>query len=177
MNQRSVSPVHASEWLAVLRIVVGLFIAKAIWTKMAIVMAGGVIPVPSASARWIATMPKLVAKQASGNPVLWYKDFLETTVLSHSALFAQLTAWGEVLVGIGLTLGLCTGLASLLGLWLVMNYGLASWWQTPNGFGFHLMLFSILLACFFARAGRRWGLDQRIAERKPDSILARRPFS
>src|ERR671924_1364781 len=99
MNYRSVEPDHPAEWLAVLRIVVGLFFAKAIWTKMAIVMAGGIIPVPSASARWIATMPKLVAKQAAGNPLPWYKDFLETTVLPHSQLFAQLTAWGEVIVG------------------------------------------------------------------------------
>jgi thiosulfate dehydrogenase [quinone] large subunit len=177
MNQRSVDPVHTAEWLAVLRIVVGLFFAKAIWTKMAVLMAGGVIPLPAASARWIETMPKIVAKQAAGNPLLWYKEFLETTVLPHSQLFAQLTAWGEVIVGVGLTLGLCTGLASLLGLWLVINYGLAAAWMTPNGFGFHYVLFWILVACFFARAGRRWGLDRWIAERKPGSILTRRPIS
>jgi uncharacterized membrane protein YphA (DoxX/SURF4 family) len=177
MNQRSVDPVHPAEWIAVLRIVVGLFFAKAIWTKMAIVMAGGIIPVPSASPRWLATMPKLVARQAAGNPMLWYKDFLETSVLPHSELFAHLTAWGEVIVGVGLALGLCTGLMSLLGLWLVLNYGLAAAWMTPNGFGFHLMLFAILTACFFSRAGRRWGLDRRIAERRPGSILARRPIS
>jgi uncharacterized membrane protein YphA (DoxX/SURF4 family) len=177
MNLRSVEPDHPAEWLAVLRIVVGLFIAKAIWTKMAIVMAGGVIPVPSASARWLATMPKLVAKQAAGNPLPWYKDFLETTVLPNSHLFAQFTAWGEVIAGVLLTLGLLTGLGSLLGLWLVLNYGLASYWMTPNGFGFHLMLVAILTACFFGRAGRRWGLDAWIAKRKPGSILTRRPIS
>lgn len=177
MNLRSVEPDHPAEWLAVLRIVVGLFIAKAIWTKMAIVMAGGVIPVPSASARWLATMPKLVAKQAAGNPHLWYKDFLETTVLPNSHLFAHLTAWGEVIAGVLLTLGLFTGLGSLLGLWLVLNYGLASYWMTPNGFGFHLMLVAILTACFFGRAGRRWGLDAWIAKRNPGSILTRRPIS
>jgi thiosulfate dehydrogenase [quinone] large subunit len=177
MNQRSVSMEHPADWIAVLRIVVGLYFAKAIWTKMAIVMAGGVVPVPAASPRWIATMPKIVAKQASGNPILWYKDFLETTVLPNSQAFAQLTAWGEVLVGLGLTLGLCTGIASLGALWLVVNYGLATSWQSANGFGFHLMLFAILTACFFARAGRRWGLDARIAERKPGSIWTRRPIS
>ena len=50
-------------------------------------------------------MPTIVEKQAAGNPVVFYKNFLEHTVLTHSNLFAHLTAWGEVITGVGLTLG------------------------------------------------------------------------
>jgi len=166
-----------AQWLAVLRIAVGLYFVKSLITKMSIVLLGGVIPVPTVSARWIEVMPKIVAKQASENPLLFYKQFLEGTVLTHAELFAQLTAWGETVVGLGLTLGLLTGVSSLVGLFLVTNYGLATQWMSPGQQGFHLILFVLMLAFFFGRAGRVWGLDARIAGGNPKSVLARRPFS
>jgi uncharacterized membrane protein YphA (DoxX/SURF4 family) len=177
MPDRSADPSHATDWLAVLRIAVGLYFAKAVITKMTIVLAGGVLPVPAVSDRWLATMPKIVEKQAAGNPIGFYKNFLEQTVLTHSSLFAHLTAWGESVAGLGLTLGLFTGLASLVGLSLVINYGLATQWMSSTQQGFHLLLFTLMLAFFFSRAGRRWGLDGVIAERNPGSWLTRRPVS
>lgn len=168
---------NPAEWMAVLRIVVGLYFVKSIVTKMSLVMAGGVVPVPAVSDRWLTVMPKIVAKQASDNPVTFYKHFLEGTVLPNSSTFAQLTAWGETVVGIGLTLGLLTGVASLVGLLLVANYGLATQWMSPGQQGFHLVLFFLMVAFFFARAGRVWGLDAWLARRRPRSLLARRPIS
>jgi len=168
---------HPAEWLAVLRIVVGLYFVKSLVTKMSVVMVGGVVPVPAVSARWMEVMPKIVARQASENPLAFYKHFLENTVLPNSSMFAQLTAWGETVVGIGLTLGLLTGLASLVGMFLVVNYGLATQWMSPGQQGFHLVLLFLMLAFFFARAGRIWGVDAWLARRKPGSLLARRPVS
>ena len=168
---------HPDRWIAFLRIVVGLYFAKAVYTKLGLVMVGGVLPLPGASERWIHTMPTIVTKQASENPLLFYKQFLEGTVLPHSSIFAQLTAWGETVTGLGLTLGLLTGLASLVGLVLVINYGLATQWMSPGQQGFHLVLFFLMLAFFMARAGRTAGLDRWIARRWPRSLLARRPFS
>ena len=166
-----------AQWLALLRIVVGLYFVKSLITKMSIVTIGGFLPLPVVSERWITVMPKIVARQASDNPLAFYKQFLEGTVLTHSSVFAQLTAWGETVVGLGLTLGLLTGLASLVGLFLVTNYGLATQWMSPGQQGFHLVLFFLMLAFFFARAGRTWGLDGWLARRKPNSFLSRRPFS
>ncbi|HYL30568.1 MAG TPA: TQO small subunit DoxD [Gemmatimonadales bacterium] len=177
MPDRPVGLSHAVEWLAVLRVAVGLYFVKTLVTKMSIVLAGGVLPVPAVSDRWLATMPKIVAKQASENPIAFYKQFLEDVVLKHSDVFAHLTAWGETVAGLGLTLGFCTGLASLVGLALVTNYGLATQWMSPGQQGFHLLLFTLMLAFFFSRAGRRWGLDGLIAERRPGSWLTRRPLS
>ena len=110
-----VAMTHPAQWLAVIRIVVGLYFAKAVATKMTVVLLGGVLPVPAVQERWVSVMPTIVAKQAAGNPLLFYKHFLEETVLTHSDLFAHLTAWGEVIAGVGLTLGLLTGVASLVG--------------------------------------------------------------
>jgi len=177
MPDRPVGPSHAVEWLAVLRVAVGLYFVKTLVTKMSIVLAGGVLPVPAVSDRWLTTMPKIVAKQASENPIAFYKQFLEEVVLKHSDVFAHLTAWGETVAGLGLMLGFCTGLASLVGLALVTNYGLATQWMSPGQQGFHLLLFTLMLAFFFSRAGRRWGLDGLIAGRRPGSWLTRRPVS
>jgi uncharacterized membrane protein YphA (DoxX/SURF4 family) len=175
MHQRSVSISHPAEWLAFVRIVVGLYFVKALWQKLELV--GGVLPIPMASARWIETMPKLVSKQAAENPVLWYKHFLEGTVLQNPALFAHLTAVGETAVGLGLTLGFLNGLSSAVGLAMALAYGLATQWMSPGQRGFHLVLVACMIAFYGARAGRRWGIDEIIASRNPDSPLARRPFS
>jgi uncharacterized membrane protein YphA (DoxX/SURF4 family) len=181
MTYTSRSPVitmsQPAEWLAVLRIVVGLYFVKSLVTKMSLVFFGSVIPMPTVSERWLTVMPKIVARQASENPLALYKHFLEGTVLPNSNTFAQLTAWGETVVGIGLTLGLLTGLASLVGLILVINYGLATQWMSPGQQGFHLVLFFLMVAFLFARAGRRWGLDAWLAQRKALWLLARRPLS
>ncbi len=173
----SVTIVQPDKWIAFLRIVVGLYFVKSLITKMTIVFVGGFLPVPAVSERWISVMPKIVAKQAAENPIAAYKHFLEATVLTHPELFAQLTAWGETAVGLGLTLGLLTGVSSLIGLVLVTNYGLATQWMSPGQQGFHIVLFALMLAFFMSRAGRTWGLDARIAAARPDSLLARRPLS
>ena len=177
LEAREVSMHRPAHWLAVLRIVVGLYFVKSLLTKMSFVLLGGVLPFPAVSERWLNVMPKIVARQASDNPLSFYKQFLEGTVLPNSSVFAQLTAWGETVVGLGLTLGLLTGLASLVGLFLVANYGLATQWMSPGQQGFHLVLFFLMLAFFFARAGRTWGIDGWLGRRKPNSLLSRRPFS
>jgi hypothetical protein len=84
---------------------------------------------------------------------------------------------GEAAVGIGLTLGLLNGLSSAVGFSMVLAYGLATQWMSPGQRGFHIVLLALMVAFFGARAGRRWGVDEIIARRKPDSLLARRPFS
>jgi uncharacterized membrane protein YphA (DoxX/SURF4 family) len=173
----SVSMSRPAEWLAVLRIVVGLYFVKSLVTKMTVTLLGGVLPIPVVSDRWLSVMPKIVGKQASENPIVFYKQFLEGTVLTHTNLFAHLTAWGETVTGIGLTLGLLTGLASLVGLVLVINYGLATQWMSPGQQGFHIVLFFLMLAFIFARAGRTWGLDAWLARRSPNRMFTRRPLS
>ncbi|MCY9659860.1 DoxX family membrane protein [Paenibacillus chondroitinus] len=57
-----------------------------------------------------------LTKAESGKDVTgWYATFLQDVVLSHSKLFAYMVAYGEVLVGLGLILGLLTGIAAFFG--------------------------------------------------------------
>ena len=146
-------------WLAVLRIVVGGWFLKAVWTKLTLQFAWGVVPYLAVSPRFIGFQPKRVAEFANGNPVDWYKQFLESTVLPHAQLFANLQAYGEVAVGIALLLGFCIGLTALVGLFLALNYGLATQWMSFGQQGFHVLLVTSMIIFLGARAGRVWGLD------------------
>jgi hypothetical protein len=58
----SIGMSRPAQWLALLRIVVGLYFVKSLVTKMSVVMVGGVLPVPVVSERWLTVMPKIVAR-------------------------------------------------------------------------------------------------------------------
>lgn len=161
---------HPQRWIAVLRMVVGVWFAKSLLTKVTIVLAGGVLPLPAASGRWIAVMPKLLARYAAENPFPWYKSFLLGTVIPHAHLFATLTALGECAVGLSLLFGFLTRLGALFGVLQVIFYGLAVQHMSSGQQGFHVMLLAMMITFFFARAGRMWGLDGWLIDRHPDSI-------
>ena len=161
-------------WLAALRIVVGAWFLKGAVNKIAIVLAWGFLPLPGANARWIATMPTLLGRYAAENPIGGYRSFLLDTVIPNAALFANLTALGETVVAISLVLGLLTPLGAAVGLFLAILYGLAVQHMSSGQLGFHVLLVSLMLAFFFARAGRTWGLDARLRARWPTAVLTRR---
>src|SRR5215471_21109165 len=135
---------HPDRAVALLRVVVGAWFVKAVWTKVGV--AAGAVPYPIVSPRFVAFHPKRVAEFAAGNPIGWYKDFLETTVLPHAALFATLQTIGEVAVGLGLVFGLMTRLAAIIGLFLTLNFTLATWWMGVFAQqGFHLLLITSMI--------------------------------
>ncbi|MBX6366105.1 MAG: DoxX family membrane protein [Gemmatimonadetes bacterium] len=155
-----------ARWIAALRILVGVYFAKAIVTKVGWTLLAGAIPVPGATERWARFLPKRVAEFAAGNPIPWYHDFLMQVAVPNAHLFATLTALGEAAVGIGLTLGLFTGAAATGGLLLVLAYGLASFWRGTSELGFHMMLLASMLIFIGAAAGRVWGLDGWLLRRR-----------
>ncbi len=55
----------------------------------------------------------------------WYAYFLEHIVLPHASLWSHFVAYGELLVGVALIIGLFTGIAAFLGLFMNLNYLLA----------------------------------------------------
>jgi uncharacterized membrane protein YphA (DoxX/SURF4 family) len=160
-----------ARWLAVLRMVVGAWFFKSIITKLGFVIVGGFLPLPAASARWTAVMPKLLAKYASDNPFPWYQSFLLDTVVPNTHFFATLTALGEIGVGTSLLFGIFAPVGAIFGLMQVVFYGLAVQQQSSGQQGFHVMLFSMMLAFHFARAGRCWGIDAKLRERWPNSRI------
>lgn len=55
----------------------------------------------------------------------WYAGFLQTLVLPHAAAWSYVIAYGEILVGVGLILGLFSGIAAFSGGLMNANYLLA----------------------------------------------------
>lgn len=45
----------------------------------------------------------------------WYANFLEQSILPNAKIFSYVVAYGEILVGLGLILGLLTGIAAFFG--------------------------------------------------------------
>lgn len=65
-----------------------------------------------------------LSKTAGEHPDVagWYASFLENVVLPNASLFSHLVAYGEVLVGAALILGLLTGIAAFFGVFMNMNF-------------------------------------------------------
>ena len=159
--------------IAFLRIVVGLWFFKSLLTKLAIGFAWGMLPVPTATDRWMHVMPMLLTKYAAENPIPFYREFLQHTVIPHSYIFAPLTAIGEVAVGFCLTFGFLTVPAAFFGAIQVIFYGLAVQHMSSGQQGFHVMLLAMMIAFLCTHAGRCFGLDRVIRSRWPNSFWAK----
>lgn len=85
----------------------------------------------------------------------WYASFLSTFVQPNAAFWGFVVAWGEVLVGIALIIGLFTGIAAFFGAFMNMNYLMAGT-VSINPILFMGALFLVLA---WKTAGW-WGLDR-----------------
>lgn len=68
-----------------------------------------------------------LAKSSGANPAVqgWYASFLQNFVLPHVGFFSFIVTWGEVAVGVGILLGILTGIAAGFGVLMNLNYLLA----------------------------------------------------
>jgi len=73
----------------------------------------------------------------------WYSAFITNFALPNSVLFSYLVAFGELVVGIALILGIFTGIAAFFGAFMNMNYLFAGT-VSVNPLLFLLQLFLIL---------------------------------
>jgi len=66
-------------------------------------------------------------KTGSAHPDVqgWYADWLQNFVLTYVNTWSHLVAYGELLVGIALIIGILTGIAACFGLFMNLNYLLA----------------------------------------------------
>jgi uncharacterized membrane protein YphA (DoxX/SURF4 family) len=100
---------------------------------------------------------------------MWYREFAEQLIQPRGALAADLLAWGELLVGCCLILGLGTRLAGALAFLLALHFMLAegSWFWTPSSP--YPSWAAVSLALLIGAAGRSFGLDAFLANRWPRS--------
>jgi thiosulfate dehydrogenase (quinone) large subunit len=87
----------------------------------------------------------------------WYAAFLQNVVLPNSVLWSFMIAWGEVIVGVALILGLFVGLAAFFGAFMNLNFLLAG----TVSINPVMIIPSILLILAWRVAGY-WGLDRYV---------------
>ena len=85
----------------------------------------------------------------------WYAWFLQHLVLPYAGVWSFLVAWGELLVGVALILGIFTGLAAFFGSFMNANYLLAGAVSTNP----LLFIIATWLVLAWKTAGW-WGLDR-----------------
>ena len=101
---------------------------------------------------------RAVAIPEGGRPAIsfdWYRSFLSFMLdIEAYRVMAPLIAWGELLIGIALVLGLFTGIAAFMGGFLNWNFMMAGTASTNP----MLFVLSVLLVLAWKVAGRI-GLD------------------
>jgi thiosulfate dehydrogenase (quinone) large subunit len=88
---------------------------------------------------------------------MWYASFLQSAVSSHVVLWSNFVAIGEVLVGLGLIVGLFTGAAAFFGFFMNLNY-LLSGTVSMNPIWLVLAV-GLMLS---SRVSGYWGLDRYV---------------
>jgi uncharacterized membrane protein YphA (DoxX/SURF4 family) len=95
-----------------------------------------------------------------------YATFLHKVMIPHASLVAPGQLVTELLVGLCLVLGLFTPLAGLLGGIFQLNLLVATS-GTRDWPGTYIALAAICLVVAVSQSGRTWGLDGRLARRRP----------
>lgn len=100
-----------------------------------------------------------LAKTAGAHPdvQMWYAAFLKGAVLPHLTAWSNAVAVGEVLVGIGLIVGLFTAAAAFFGFFMNLNFLLAG--TVSVNPTMMLLAIGIMLA---RRVAGYWGLDRHV---------------
>ena len=100
-----------------------------------------------------------LAKTAGAHPDVsgWYAAFLQSAVLPHLMVWSNFVAIGEIIVGIGLIVGLCTGVMAFFGFFMNLNYMLAGTVSTNP------VLLVLALGLMLAhRVAEYWGLSRYV---------------
>lgn len=102
-------------------------------------------------------MQGAIAKAGGENPVVagWYATFLENIAVPNSGVFSFLVAWGELLVGVGLIVGLATVPALVAGAFMNLNFLMAGTISTNP-----ILLTAAFVLLLVGSSAYYWGGDR-----------------
>ena len=103
----------------------------------------------------------------------WFQSFMNGTVLPNAELFAQITRFAELALGVALILGLMTNLAAIgslaFSLMLVFSQGgvmFGTGLATPGIFTINLVIVLLSAIILFSAAAKTLSMDRGIAKRR-----------
>ncbi|QYJ15463.1 hypothetical protein Rxycam_01286 [Rubrobacter xylanophilus DSM 9941] len=85
----------------------------------------------------------------------WYAGFLENVVIPNAAFFSYLVVFGEIAVGLGLILGVLTGIAAFFGAFMNASFLFAG----TAGANPLMFILAVLIMMAWRVAGH-WGVDR-----------------
>lgn len=140
---------------ALLRIWLGYEWLHAGWGK--ITNPAGVWVGDKAGAAITGFLNGALAKTQGDHPDVqgWYASFIQNVALPNAELFSYMVAYGEVLVGIALILGIFTGIAAFFGGVMNANFLFAGTVSANP-----LMLVVAFVIVLGWRVAGQWGLDR-----------------
>jgi uncharacterized membrane protein YphA (DoxX/SURF4 family) len=107
-----------------------------------------------------------------GRAYPFYQDWmLNRYVEWNQTLFAYAVGIGELLVGLCLLLGLLVSLASLGGIFLMLNFTLAISSGNPVVLVVHLVFIGVFVLLGRGAAGLTWGLDGLLVRRINEALI------
>lgn len=115
---------------------------------------------PNAGAALTGFVQGALAKTVGAHPdvQMWYATFLQNSVLPHVNLWSQAVVIGEIAIGLGLIVGLCTATAAFFAFFMSLNFMLAG----TVSLNPILILLAISIMAGYRVAGH-WGLDRYAA--------------
>ncbi|MFA6414674.1 MAG: DoxX family membrane protein [Candidatus Paceibacterota bacterium] len=146
------SKASAPLWLLV-RLYLGYEFLMAGWAKLASPAWFGA----DAGAALQGFVQGALGKTGGAHPDVyqWYASFLQSTVLPHAVVWSNAVVLGEIAIGLGLIVGLCTRAAAFFAFFMAFNFLLAG---TVSVNPVLIMLaIGIMLA---HRVAGYWGLDR-----------------
>ena len=155
MNKKDANtgPTAPLFWIALLRIVVGLMFLTT-WLPN---FLDGLYTPDGLQRFFTQEYPQ------SENSLAFYAGFIENAILPARQAFAPFQLVAEFLLGLAILVGIFTPLASIAGIFFLLNTMLATWghdWKWS-----YILPISILLVVLFTHAGRALGVDAHFLKR------------
>jgi uncharacterized membrane protein YphA (DoxX/SURF4 family) len=100
-------------------------------------------------------------------------NILQNIVLPHASVFAPLIAFGDLAIGLSLSLGLFTRLGGALAIVRAMINIFVAGGAGTDTIGFNVMLIVAGIICITTGAGRRYGIDGFLLKRWPSVAFLR----
>lgn len=105
------------------------------------------------------------AENGNGSSLAFYKAFLDAAIVPVAGLFGGFQAVAELIMGLALLLGAFTRLFSLAAMLFFFNLFL-SYFGGHEWIWTYVLLFMTSLTLFLSYAGRKWGVDARLVEKR-----------
>ena len=137
------------EWLAILRIGVGLWWLESVRHKdLRDFLSGGAM-------NWVESL-------TVDHPIPPFANMIRSMSLASERrrlVTSRLVVLGEFSVGVSLTLGLLTPVGAIVGMFLNLNYLLLAGLRDQGEQGQNIMMILTEVVIFFTAAGTTWGID------------------